>query len=209
MDDRSDFSDKCAMARLRDILIERPRILFVGINPSPRSESSGHHFAGPGNPFWRLMHASGLIPAALSHEEDHRLAEFGLAITNVCARATRAASELKREELDRGERAVTRKIRKVKPRVVAFVGVSIYRRYVGPSATPGAGVKPETIDGARVFALPNPSGLNASFPGFKDKLVWFEALRKFSDQLEAEINHAAAKPSGSALRSRKASRSRG
>ena len=149
------------------------------------------------------MHASGLVPVALTHEEDHRLTEFGFAITNVCPRATRAASELKREELDRGERALTRKIRKLQPRVVAFVGVSIYRRYFGPSTAPGAGAKTETIAGARVFALPNPSGLNASFPGFKDKLIWYEALREFSDKLEAQpasakIKRAVAAPSGSA-----------
>jgi len=28
--------------------------------------------------------------------------------------------------------------------------------------------------------LPNPSGLNASFPGFAHKLVWFERLREFA-----------------------------
>ncbi len=132
------------------------------------------------------MHASRLLPVALTHDEDYRLAEFGLAITNVCSRATRAQSDLKRDELDRGERALTRKILKLEPRVVAFVGISIYRRYFGPPASGGAGAKPETIGGARVFALPNPSGLNASFPGFKDKLVWFEALRDFSIELEAE-----------------------
>jgi len=191
------------MPRLHDILIDRPRILLVGINPSPRSASTGHHFAGPANPFLRLMHASGLVPVALTHEEDHRLAEFGFAITNVCSRATRAASELKREELDRGERTLLRKIRKLEPRVVAFVGVSIYRRYFGPKAAPGAGAKPEMIAGARVFALPNPSGLNVSFPGFKDKLIWYEALREFSDKLEApsaaaNLKRVAAKPSGSA-----------
>ncbi|HUY26674.1 MAG TPA: mismatch-specific DNA-glycosylase [Candidatus Binataceae bacterium] len=196
------------MARLHDILIDRPRILLVGINPSPRSASTGHHFAGPANPFWRLMHASGLVPVALTHDEDARLAEFGLAITNVCSRATRAASELGREELDRGERALGRKIHKLEPRVVAFVGVSIYRRYFGPSAAPGAGAKPETLHGARVFALPNPSGLNASFPGFKDKLVWFEELREFSDRLEANLSRVAAGPSGSASRSRTVCRSR-
>lgn len=186
MDDGPDSGNKYWMARLRDILIERPRILLVGINPSPRSAGSGHHFAGPGNPFWRLMHASGLLPVALTHDEDYRLAEFGLAITNVCSRATRAASELKRDEIDRGERALTRKIHRVQPRIVAFVGVSIYRRYFGPSASGGAGAKPETIADSRVFALPNPSGLNASFPGFNDKLVWFEALRDFAAELDAQ-----------------------
>ncbi len=167
------------MARLRDIIETRPRILLVGINPSLRSEQVGHHFASPGNPFWRLLHASRLVPIELNHEDDTRLPEFGLALTNLCARATRSAAELRAEELKRGARTLASKIRRAKPQVVAFVGVSIYRRLFGANASPGAGLKLETIAGARVFVLPNPSGLNASFPGFKDKLVWFEALRDF------------------------------
>ena len=47
-------------SRLRDVLTPRPRMLFVGINPSLRSEEVGHHFAGPGNPFWRLLYAAGM-----------------------------------------------------------------------------------------------------------------------------------------------------
>lgn len=172
------------MPILRDIVTPRPRILFVGINPSLRSEREGHHFASPGNPFWRLLHASRLVPEELKCEDDARLVEFGLAITNVCRRATRMASELSAMELDRGERRLTRKIRQLRPRVVAFVGVTIYRRYFRVKAGDGAGLKQEQVSGARVFVLPNPSGLNASFPGFRHKLVWFEQLRDF---VEAEL----------------------
>ena len=63
---------------------------------------------------------------------------------------------------------------------MAFVGISIYRHFLKIAARDGAGAKPEKIGAAQVFALPNPSGLNASFPGFKDKLVWFEKLRDFA-----------------------------
>jgi double-stranded uracil-DNA glycosylase len=167
------------MVPLRDIIEARPRILFVGINPSIRSEQAGHHFASPGNPFWRLLFASGLLPIELTHESDIRLPEFGLALTNLCSRATRSAADLTTDELNRGAKKLTAKIRRTKPEVVAFVGVSIYRRLFGAAASAGAGLKTETIGDARVFVLPNPSGLNASFPGFKDKLVWFEQLRKF------------------------------
>jgi TDG/mug DNA glycosylase family protein len=190
---------------LGDILTPKPRLLFVGINPSLRSEAVGHHFAGPGNPFWRLLYASRLIPVELTHTEDRRLAEFGLALTNLCPRATRAAAELDREEIARGKRRVMAKIRRLRPEVVAFVGVTIYREFlrefsrdsireVSGKASPearrnlatgaaaaGAGAKTDLLCGARVFVLPNPSGLNASFPGFKDKLVWFERLREFID----------------------------
>src|SRR5512146_758173 len=180
---------------LRDILVPKPRVLFVGINPSLRSEAVGHHFASPGNPFWRLLYAARLVPVELTHTEDRRLVEFGLALTNLCPRATRAAAELSREEIERGKRTLTAKIRRLRPEVVAFVGITIYRDFfgkpaprasslpAGAAASRGAGAKPELMCGARVFVLPNPSGLNASFPGFKHKLAWFERLGEFVDSL--------------------------
>jgi double-stranded uracil-DNA glycosylase len=190
---------------LRDVLTPEPRVLFVGINPSLRSEALGHHFAGPGNPFWRLLYAARLVPVELTHAEDRRLAEFGLALTNLCPRATRAAAELSRREIELGKRTLIAKIRHVRPAVVAFVGVTIYREFfgkppsgtselrsiesaggvahAGTTTTAGAGAKTERIGAAKVFVLPNPSGLNASFPGFKHKLVWFERLREFIDAL--------------------------
>ena len=168
------------MPKLRDILKPRPRILFVGINPSIRSEQMGHHFASPGNPFWRLLYTAGLVPEALTCEDDARLVEFDLALTSLCPRATRSAAELSSAELIEGQKALARRIRRVQPQVVAFVGVSIYRRFFGVAHGDGAGAKSEKIFGARVFVLPNPSGLNASYPGFKHKLIWFERLREFA-----------------------------
>jgi TDG/mug DNA glycosylase family protein len=162
---------------LPDILVPRPRALFVGINPSLRSEAEGHHFASPGNPFWRLLHAAGLTPRLFRPDEDARLAELGLALTNLCPRATRSAAELQKAEIARGRRALARKIARLSPRVVAFVGLTIYQSYFELGRSGGAGEKRETIAGARVFVLPNPSGLNASFPGFAHKRVWFEKLR--------------------------------
>lgn len=162
---------------LVDILIPQARVLFVGINPGLRSAEIGHHFAGKGNPFWRLLHASGLTPQVLRPEEDRRLAEFGLALTNLCPRPSRTAAELSRAEIADGAAALRQKIAHWQPRVVAFVGVSIYPHVLGHARSGGAGEKPERLAGAQVFVLPNPSGLNQSFPGFADKLVWFQRLR--------------------------------
>ena len=164
---------------LRDVIAPTPRILFVGINPSLRSAAVGHHFAGPGNPFWRLLYASRLVPEPLTFAEDGRLAEFGMALTNLCPRATRAASELRSDEMQAGLRTLNAKIRRVRPAIVALVGITLYQYFFGLASSGGAGAKPETIHGARVFVLPNPSGLNAAFPGFADKLVWFKRLRGF------------------------------
>jgi TDG/mug DNA glycosylase family protein len=170
--------------RLRDVVTDRPAILFVGINPGETSGKVGHHFAGPGNPFWRLLHGAGLTPVILRADEDQRLAEFGYALTNVCPRTTKTAAHLTRAELARGAKQLRAKVRQLHPRVVALVGVTLYPIVVprerGTKLTPGPGPKPELVEGARLFVVPNPSGLNASFPTFDAKLVWFRQLALFA-----------------------------
>jgi TDG/mug DNA glycosylase family protein len=167
--------------RLPARLCPRPRILFVGINPSLTSARVGHHFAGPGNPFYRLLHAAGFVPEPMTFADDVRLPEFGLALTNIAARATREASELTAVDYARGRRLLARTIGAIQPSVVAFVGGTAYRQFFGPSASPGPGPKPERIDGAAVFVVPNPSGRNAAYPGFADKLTWYRRLKRWAE----------------------------
>jgi TDG/mug DNA glycosylase family protein len=173
--------------RPRDVLANKPRILFVGINPGATSGKVGHHFAGAGNPFWQLLHAAGLTPIELTAEEDGRLPEFDCALVNLCARPTKTAAELKRKELHRGRELLLEKIDKMQPAVVALVGITLYPLVLelkGKLAKPGPGAKPETIGSsrARVFVVPNPSGLNASFPTFADKLPWFKKLAAYASR---------------------------
>lgn len=174
------------MRRLPDVIGPRPRVLFVGINPSLRSAEVGHHFAFRGNPFWRLLHAAGLVPEAIGPDDDRRMPGWRLALTNICPRPTRSAAELTADEMARGRRALDRKIGRVRPEVVAFVGLTIYQQFFRHPTSGGPGAKPERIHGARVFVVPNPSGLNASFPGFAAKRVWFERLREFVETIEEE-----------------------
>jgi TDG/mug DNA glycosylase family protein len=166
--------------RLRARLCQRPRILFVGINPSLASARVGHHFAGPGNPFYRLLHAAGFVPRPLTFVDDVRLPEFGLALTNIAERATREAAELTADDYARGRQRLARTIAAIRPAVVAFVGSTAYRQFVGPSARGGPGAKPERIARAAVFVVPNPSGRNAAYPGFKDKLTWYRRLERWA-----------------------------
>src|SRR5207237_3506843 len=113
--------------RLPARLCARPRILFVGINPSLRSAEVGHHFAGRGNPFWRLLHAAKLIPEAFTHEDDTRLPSCGLALTNIVPRATRAASELTRSEFEAGRAQLARVIARRKPETGALRALRVCR----------------------------------------------------------------------------------
>lgn len=165
--------------RLADVLGPGLSVVFVGINPSVASGRAGHHFAGPGNPFWRLLHASGFTPELLRPDDDARLVELGLGVTNVCPRATRSAAELTRHEYEVGVRDLLRKLEAVRPSVVALVGVTLARIVLPGSPEAGPGPRGESIAGARVFVLPNPSGRNAAYPSFESKLEWFVRLKAF------------------------------
>jgi len=155
------------------------RILFVGINPGQRSEAIGHHFAGYSNRFWPLLYESKLVSERISAEDDDRLSEWGLGITNLVARMTPGIDTLRPEEYVAGARILRRKIRRFKPPVVALVGVSIYRSLfnVRSGTHVSLGLKEERLEGARVFVLPNPSGRNANFT-YAEMLKAFRALRR-------------------------------
>ena len=166
---------------LRDRIEAGLRVLFVGINPGQRSEAIGHHFAGYSNRFWPLLYDSKLVTERISAEDDDRLAEWGLGITNLIARMTPGIDTLRQEEYVAGARVLRRKIRRFKPAIVALVGVSIYRSLfnVRSGTHVSLGLQAETLEGARVFVLPNPSGRNANF-SYAEMLDAFKALRRTS-----------------------------
>ena len=128
---------------------------------------------------WLRLTLESVAPELVAPENDRRLTEWGLGITNLCARPSRAADELTREEMRAGAKILAKKVARLRPRAVALVGISLYKQVFPLGKTPGPGPKPEALSGAPVYVLPNPSGLNASFPGFKQKLVWFEALAEW------------------------------
>jgi double-stranded uracil-DNA glycosylase len=138
------------------------RVLFVGINPSLRSEEVGHHFARPGNRFWPTLYASGFTPRRLTPYEDALLPSFGIGITNIVSRATRAASDLSAEELRAGAVLLEGMVREWSPRLVAMVGVVAYRTAFARSHAT-MGLQPEDVGDRPVWVLPNPSGLNAHY----------------------------------------------
>jgi double-stranded uracil-DNA glycosylase len=150
-------------------------VLLVGINPGIRSATIGHHFAGPSNRFWKLLYESGLVPEAIGTEQDRRLPEWGYGVTNLVARATPGIDTLRPDEYVAGARVLRRKVRRWKPRIVAFVGVSLYRAIFAKRGPITLGLQQETFESARVFVLPNPSGRNANFT-YAEMLGAFKAL---------------------------------
>jgi double-stranded uracil-DNA glycosylase len=139
------------------------RVLFCGINPGLYSAATGWHFARPGNRFWPALHLSGFTPRKLAPGEQAELARYGLGITNIAPRATAQAAELTGDELRDGATRLRALVAAHRPGFVAVAGVTAYRTaFDRPRAA--IGPQDELLGAARLWILPNPSGLNASWP---------------------------------------------
>lgn len=142
------------------------RLLIVGINPGLWTAATQTHFAHPGNRFYPALRLAGIVDRDLDRsggmtEADREyLRSRGLGITNLVNRATARADELSPAELRAGARRLREFVARHRPAVVAVAGVTAYRvAFARPRAR--AGEQPEGIDGARLWVVPNPSGLNA------------------------------------------------
>ena len=159
-----------------DIIAPGLAVLFCGINPGLWSGAVGHHFARPGNRFWKVLAGAGFTQRVLSPFEDRRLLEVGVGITNLVPRATAQAAELTANELRAGARRLAAKARRHRPAYVAFVGLGAYRvAFARPKAA--VGPLPEPVGGARAWLLPNPSGLQAHYQ-LPELVAAFGALRE-------------------------------
>jgi TDG/mug DNA glycosylase family protein len=174
-----DIRRALAAPPLRDRIAPGVRVLFVGINPGIRTAITGHHFAGYSNRFWKLLYDSRLVAEPLRSEDDERLPEWGFGITNLIARPTPGIDTLKPDDYAAGARTLRKKIRKWKPEVVAFVGVTLFRVVFNrrPAELVRVGLQEDSLEGAHVFVLPNPSGRNANF-SYAEMLAAFRRLRR-------------------------------
>ncbi len=169
--------DAAAGKTIPDVIAPGLKVLFCGINPGLYSGYTGHHFARPGNRFWPTLHAAGFTPRLLRPEEERDLLPLGFGITNLVARATAGAADLSRAELAAGSRILLEKVRKYAPSVVAVLGIGAYRdAFAQPQAE--LGEQPKGLAGARLWILPNPSGLNAHYTAAALASVYREFLRR-------------------------------
>lgn len=142
------------------------RLLFVGINPGLWTAATQTHFAHPGNRFYPALLRAGIVeravdPAAGMTDEDRaHLLHRGIGITNLAARATARADELSAAELHEGGERLRGTVRRVRPAVVAVAGITAYRSAFGVRSAK-VGRQPEPFEGAVLWVVPNPSGLNA------------------------------------------------
>ena len=148
--------------KLPDLIRPGLRCLFVGINPGLWSAASGYHFGNPANRLWPTLHAAGFTSRRFLPSDGDELLELGFGLTNLVGRATATAAEINPAELRAGVPALRRRVRRYRPAIVAVLAMTAYRvAFDRPKAVPGE--QDETLAGARVWLLPNPSGLNAHY----------------------------------------------
>ncbi len=152
-----------------DLLPEPPdplELLFVGINPGLWTAAVQTHFAHPANRFYPALLGAGIITepvspsAGMTDEDRDRFRRRGLGITNLVSRASARASELSAAELREGGEHLRALVRERRPRVVAILGITAYRQAFGVRKA-RLGRQPEPFEGAELWVVPNPSGLNA------------------------------------------------
>jgi TDG/mug DNA glycosylase family protein len=147
---------------VRDVIAPNLRVLFCGINPGLYTAAVGHHFARPGNRFWKALRDAEFTEELLSPFEERELLKSGYGVTNIVPRATATAGLLSKEEILQGGKKLRTKVRRYRPEVLAILGMGAYRlAFNKPKASVGR--QECRIGDTIVWVLPNPSGLNANY----------------------------------------------
>ena len=153
-------------ATVPDLVGPGLKLLFVGINPGLWTAATSTHFAHPGNRFYPALRQGGVIErdidrgGGMTDADRAHLIDRGIGITNVVARATTRASELTTAELQAGGERLRAFVRRHRPIVVALAGITAYRAAFDDRSAQ-LGRQPNDFEGAELWIVPNPSGLNA------------------------------------------------
>ncbi|XP_069694048.1 uncharacterized protein Tdg isoform X2 [Periplaneta americana] len=163
-------------------------IVIIGINPGLFAAYKGHHYAGPGNHFWKCLYLSGLTPEPMTADDDYKLLQVGIGFTNMVARATKGSADLTRKEIKEGSQILLEKLQKYKPKIAVFNGKLIFEVFSGKKDF-SFGRQPDFVDGTNTYmwVMPSSSARCAQLPRAADKVPFYAALKKFRDYLNGII----------------------
>ncbi|CAG7835408.1 unnamed protein product [Allacma fusca] len=174
---------------LPDHLAPNLDIVIVGINPGLFAAYKGHHYAGPGNHFWKCLYLSGLVPEPLTADDDVHLLRHGIGFTNMVSRPTKGSADLTRREIKQGSQVLLEKLQKYQPKVAVFNGKLIFEVFSGKKDFP-FGRQSEFVEGTNthIWVMPSSSARCAQLPRAADKVPFYCALKKFRDYLNGLIS---------------------
>ncbi|MGB3681845.1 MAG: G/U mismatch-specific DNA glycosylase [Rubrobacteraceae bacterium] len=162
----------------QDLLKPGLNLLFCGYNPSLRSGHTGHHYAHPGNRFWRVLYAAGITDRLYAPEEDEKLLDFGIGFTNLCPRPTRRADGLTKQEIRAGAEELRDRLEDLKPRAVAYTGIGVYKWFRATSKASWGVQEDSAVPGITDVVVPSPSGLNRM--SFEELVEHYRVLSPFA-----------------------------
>ncbi len=177
------------METLTDYLKDGLDIVLVGLNPSQHSVRQGHYFANPRNRFWTAFNRAAILDHHVDVEEDHRLMEYGVGLTDVVKRPSSQASALKAQDYRHWAPILREKLERYQPLIVCFQGLMAYSRYLryaeGIKIKSRLGLQERSIGRSAVFVVPNPSPANAQY-SLEVLIDWFCCLKKLRDSLKGQ-----------------------
>jgi TDG/mug DNA glycosylase family protein len=182
---RPHSAGRIPILRLPDLLRKNMDVVFCGINPALSAARVGHHFSSPNNRFWRVLHLAGFTPHLIQSGNDSMILQYGCGLTAAVERPTVSANELASHEFLEAAAGLERKLRRYRPRYLAFLGkpafAAIFRK-----ASVEWGEQFVRFGGAEVWVLPNPSGLNRAF-NLEELVSAYRDLRTASNRTHREL----------------------
>jgi TDG/mug DNA glycosylase family protein len=167
------------MQLLPPLVAADPVIVLCGMAGAESTKQRDHYYASPGNSFWESLHLSGLTPVRLRPDEDHRITEFGLGLTDLVGHWDHGTSR-GWVEIDR----LVADVERWQPSWLAFTGkgTAAYAARALGHRKPGLGAQDWEIAGAQVFVLPGTSGANQrkDYDGRPNRLAWWRELAEIT-----------------------------
>lgn len=163
---------------LPDYLGPGLKIVFVGTAAGDVSARRRHYYAGPNNVFWRLLHEVGIVDDRLGPQDDARVTEYGVGLTDLVKDVHSGDdSQLSSESLDSGVGPLAAKLVEAGPAFVCFNGMTAYTAFTGRRAS-SFGLTEDGIGASRVFVVPSTSGRVSSDRRFdgRTRRQWFAEL---------------------------------
>ena len=148
---------------LSDIVGPGLRVIVAGTIAVWDRADRRHYYDGAGNKFWLLLHESGLVPELIEPEDERRVLDFGIGLTDLVRTEPSPPGEPPRFDVA----GFHRLLRRHRPEALAFVSKTAagsYARAAGERPPRGFGPLPWAVAGTPAFVLPGPSGANNGMP---------------------------------------------
>lgn len=163
------------MCELNPIIKKNLKILFIGLNPHPKSCENGVYFSS-NRSFWIQLFEAGITPEQIIKKDfkagdDRKLLKYNFGITDLVHRATK---RFQKGLWNKKERIrLNKEIEFAKPKVVCFLGKESYQIYFGKKCSKYG--QQQNFMGYKIFVAMFPTGR-----GFKhEKLKLLKELKDF------------------------------